>query len=119
MGWIRNRDTITDWGKILEGANLPRGIQPSDIDGILEVSGHFLVLEKKNPNEATSEGQRIMLDAFSRITHFTVIEVVHGKDGVEEVYDYKTRLRRDTNPAKFIEAVEKWAWKRDKSNDGW
>ncbi len=111
MGWVKNRDTVTDWGDILMGANLPRGIQPSDIDGILEVRGKFLVMEKKNPNEPTKQGQNILLNSLSKVPCFTVIKVIHGQNGVEEIYNYKNKESYKTSPAEFIQLVERWAWK--------
>lgn len=111
MSWVKNRDTVTDWGEILEGAKLPRDIQPSDIDGILECRGHFLAMEKKHPGELTKTGQQIMLTALARVPRFTVIKVVRGSDGVEEVFNYRTGITKRTNPAEFISWVETWAWK--------
>lgn len=115
MVWVRNRNTVTDWGEILMGAKLPRDIQPSDIDGILEVRGRFLVMERKKPGEDTREGQEILLKALSRLPRFTVIKILHGSDGIEEVYNYRTRDSRKTNPAEFISWVEDWAWRAEYS----
>ena len=115
MGWVKNRDTVTDWGEILMGAQLPRGIQPSDIDGIVEINNHFLVMERKRANEKTKDGQRYLLEALARQPGFTVLEVVHGEDGVEEVYNYGSDERETTNPGDFIARVEAWAEKADTS----
>ena len=111
--WVRDRDTVTDWGEILAGANLPRGIRPSDIDGVLEVNGHFLFMEKKGPLESEAMGQRLMLEALARNPKsIKVIRVVRGSDGVEAIYDYRTGEYTEIDPADFIRRVEEWAWNR-------
>jgi hypothetical protein len=115
MGWVRNRNTVTDWGHILEGVNLPNGIQPSDIDGILERFGYFLVMEVKKPGELTSRGQEILLSALSQIPRFTVIKIVRSmEEGVNYLLNYRTGEGRTISPADFIQMVEKWAWEADR-----
>ena len=114
--WVRNRDTVTDWGEILVGAQLPREIQPSDIDGIVEINGTFLVMERKKMGEKTRDGQRYLLEALARQSNFTVLEIVHGPDGVEEIYNYGTGKREVSSPSDFIARVEAWADVADNLN---
>jgi hypothetical protein len=115
MGWVRNRNTVTDWGHILEGAKLPNDIKPSDIDGILERYGYFLVMEVKQPGESTSKGQEILLSALAQIPRFKVIRVVRSmEDGVNYVHYYRTGEGKTVTPAEFIQMVEQWAWEADR-----
>jgi len=55
-------------------------ILPSNIDGILERHGRFLVLEWKRPGEELGVGQKIMLQALAGTPCFTVV-IVHGHSG--------------------------------------
>lgn len=57
------KSRLPDWG-ILDGC-FPRGIKPSDVDGIVEINGWFLMLEWKPLNGFLSTGQRLM---FQNIT---------------------------------------------------
>lgn len=48
---------------------------PCDIDMVIERRGHFLVAEWKREGETFSTGQRLMLEALSRVNNFTVLLV--------------------------------------------
>ncbi len=52
----------------------------SDIDGITEKFGHFLVLEFKAENAKVSGGQAYLFDALVRLEEFNVIVVWGPKD---------------------------------------
>jgi hypothetical protein len=49
---------------------------PTNLDGITERNGHFLVIECKHGNEQPSGGQAWMLRAFGGVPKFTVL-IVH------------------------------------------
>jgi hypothetical protein len=53
---------------------------PSNIDGIAERNGKFLVMEWKRPNEKVSEGQKRLLQAFAKTPKFTVVIVQGNTD---------------------------------------
>jgi len=53
----------------------PGKIGMGDVDGIVEINGHFLVLEWKAPGVALSTGQRIMYERMTRDDRFTVVFV--------------------------------------------
>lgn len=61
---------------ILDGV-LPRGASLSDIDGFVEINGHFLAIEFKPPGfEFTRDkGQQYMLERLSLVPNFTVMIV--------------------------------------------
>lgn len=53
---------------------------PSNIDGILERNGQFLVLEWKRRNEKISKGQEILLKALAKTPCFTVMIITGDTD---------------------------------------
>jgi hypothetical protein len=67
----------------------PRSIEPTDIDGFVEIGGYFLVLESKGPGKPLEEGQRKAFERMMRWNHtvpglFTVI-VFWGDPAVPRV----------------------------------
>lgn len=48
------------------------GIMPTDIDGVVERRGNYLVFEEKQPGVDLTKGQRIMLDDLNRNHGMTV-----------------------------------------------
>ena len=58
---------------------------PCDIDMVIERRGHFLVAEWKREGETFSTGQRLMLEALSRVNEFTVL-LVNGCSTENEFY---------------------------------
>jgi hypothetical protein len=61
---------------------------PSNIDGIAERNGKFLVMEWKRPNEKVSEGQRRLLQAFAKTHNFTVVIVQGNTDDELVIQDF-------------------------------
>jgi len=63
-------------------------IRMGDVDGIVEMGGHFLMLEWKSKHRAMLDiGQRIMYERITRSDRFTVI-VVCGSAETMEVTSY-------------------------------
>lgn len=74
-GYLRNRDAYRDAAQdwvILEGC-FGGKIRPSDIDGIVERNGHFLVLEKKPSGYEFRGGQALLFSRLSALPRFTVL----------------------------------------------
>jgi len=68
------RDSLPDWTPLNDC--FPRaGIRVSDIDGMVEVSGHFLFIEWKHPNLDVPEGQLRALQRLSNLPRCTVLIV--------------------------------------------
>ena len=61
---------------------------PSNIDGIAERNGKFLVMEWKRPNEKVSDGQRRLLQAFAKKPDFTVLIIEGNTDEGLVVNDF-------------------------------
>ena len=59
---------------------------PSNVDGMLERNGQFLILEWKRPKEKISNGQRIMLQALAAKPSFMVV-IIYGNTDIVSVLD--------------------------------
>jgi hypothetical protein len=55
---------LWDWAVLREC--FPRGIRPTDIDGMVEMGGRYLILEGKNPNVPVPVAQQRMFDSMLR-----------------------------------------------------
>lgn len=76
MGTFYRPQYAEDWGF------LDHHCLPTNMDGLVERHGHFLLLEVKR-GDMQSEGQRIMLEALARLPNWTVI-VVHSRSTAED-----------------------------------
>ena len=76
-------DALWDWG-ILKGCFGSTKIEPSDVDGLVERNGHFLILEAKNPGVKIKQGQWWTLNALRNTGFFTAI-IVWGKANQPEM----------------------------------
>lgn len=79
-GNLRDRETaarrLWDWAEL--SAAFTGKIRPCDIDGIVEINGHFLVIEAKPAHEMPPDGgQRRVLDELAKLPRFTVL-VLYG-----------------------------------------
>ena len=64
---------------------------PSDLDGIAERNGYFLIMEWKRPGEKMSEGQKRLLAALASNTRFMVVVVIGNTDNgtnIQEFWQY-------------------------------
>ena len=64
---------------------------PSDLDGIAERKGHFLIMEWKRPGEKASEGQKRLLQALAANPKFMVVVIIGNTDGetkIDEFWQY-------------------------------
>jgi len=73
---IRNlalRGVVWNWKPVADA--LPGRCGVSDLDGVIERRGHFLILETKRPGEQLPVGQLIMLKALAALPNFLVLVV--------------------------------------------
>jgi hypothetical protein len=91
-------DALWDWG-ILDGCFGNTRIKPTDIDGLVERNGQFLLLEAKGPNAPIPYGQEITFKNLLKTGIFTVI-VIWGNPGKPE----HMQIYRPDCPAKKREA---------------
>jgi len=66
---------------------------PSNVDFILERRGKFLFAEFKKPDEQISGGQKILLEALSRVPGFKVFVATGWNEGTHLVVTQLTMIR--------------------------
>ena len=63
---------------------------PSNVDGICERNGHFLIMEWKRPDEKVSKGQEILLKALAENPRFIVTIIIGNTDNGTQIDKYFT-----------------------------
>jgi len=76
-------ESLWDWG-FLDGC-FKRNIKVTDIDGLVEAGGRFLLLEAKSSNAPIPDGQRFAFEALVKTGLWTVL-VMWGKPNEPESY---------------------------------
>lgn len=71
-------ESAWDWG-ILKGCFGTSKIEPTDVDGLVERNGRFLVLEAKKPGVRIKQGQKITFNALRNTGLFTIV-IVWGEN---------------------------------------
>lgn len=61
---------------------------PSNVDGICERKGKFLVMEWKRPNEQVSKGQEYLIKALAKQPNFIVIIIYGDTDDETTVHKF-------------------------------
>ncbi len=103
---------LWDWG-ILDGCFGNTKIKPSDLDGLVERNGKFLVLEAKGPGVPIKTGQLMTIKALRETGLFTVI-VVWGEQNCPQemqIYypmPYKIGSRCSAGLNDLRQAVSSW-----------
>jgi len=100
----------TDWLDIIN--QFPRGIRPTDIDGMVEINSHFLFLEEKGQGKSLDTGQRLAFKRLSCNPNTTVlvfrpgttadVEAMVWENG--ETVGFKPCTRRQ-----FLRWIQRWA----------
>lgn len=67
---------------------------PSNVDGICERKGKFLIMEWKRPSEKVSEGQKILLKALASKDDFMVV-IIYGNTDNSMVIDKYFLVQKD------------------------
>lgn len=57
----------------------PRGIRPTDVDGMVEMNGHFLFMEEKSAGKSVDHGQHLALKRLAARSNVTVAFFRPGK----------------------------------------
>jgi len=104
---------IWDWG-ILRGCFGETRIEPTDIDGLVERNGKFLLIEAKAPNVELKRGQQITFQALQKTGVFSIL-IVWGETNKPERMQLWTRkgemLIDPASLDKLRQIVAKWfAW---------
>lgn len=74
-------ESLPNWDEYIEC--FPRGIRPTDVDGFVEINGHLLFLEEKQPGKGPDEGQRRALAALAVRDDVTVVYLRPKDAGLE------------------------------------
>ena len=85
--------THTDYGDFKGLIESNPNFIPSNVDGIAERNGYFLILEWKRPGEKMSEGQKRLLKALAANTKFMVVVIIGDTDegtNIQEFWQYST-----------------------------
>lgn len=78
---------------------------PSNVDGICERKGKFLIMEWKRQNEKVSMGQQILLKALAANDDFMVV-IIYGNTDNSMVIDKYWLLQKDGTPMHHGTGVE-------------
>lgn len=105
------------WNDIAEC--FPRGIIPTDIDGMVEIGGHILFLEEKSIGKHIDEGQRKALKALSSKDNVTVVVFRPGLKSEMEMLVFREGTSTDgwqkVTRVDFLEWLRHWAFRADSS----
>lgn len=91
--------THTDYGDFKGLIPTNPNLVPSNVDGILERNGQFLILEWKKPGEKVSEGQKRLLQAFAAKPSFMVV-IIYGNTDNGTIIDSFWQLTSEGKPFK-------------------
>jgi hypothetical protein len=107
---IKFMEGFWDWGFL--DNSLPGKIKVSDIDGIVEINGKFLILETKNYGAAIPIGQKIMYEKLWKTGLFTIVYLWGEKSFVEEMQVLypggKNSPKKSATNDDFKKVVEWW-----------
>lgn len=111
---------LPNWGDLFDV--FPRGIQPTDVDGLVEINGKFLVLEEKHFDADLSNGQRYAFERLAMLGPVTVFVFrparpsgLHVKTITARTIATSTHLRWEhISRADFKERLRLWAAYADK-----
>jgi hypothetical protein len=98
-------------------------IKPTDIDGIVERRGNFIVFETKDPGKEIPRGQQILLRELHKTGRFTIM-IIYGKQNPEyaEVYypgcEHTATLTGEAECQDFVRSWYNWADKKSKKQTG-
>ena len=83
---------------------------PSNVDGIAERNGHFLIMEWKRNGEKISEGQKRLLKSLAATSRFMVV-IIYGNTDNGTVIESFWQLTADGKPFKAgigFESFKEW-----------
>lgn len=75
--------SLPSWDDLLDA--FPRDIRPTDIDGVVEINGHVLILDQKSAGKTFEEGQRRAYEALRERPKTTIVGIREGANTELEV----------------------------------
>lgn len=100
---------LPSWDDIIE--RLPGAIRPTDIDGMVECSGHFLFIEEKTAGKSMDEGQRkaLVRQGAQPNTTVVVIRPIAGSvTGMQVLWYPNPNGFQDITRDEFLDWVADW-----------
>ena len=95
----------------LDGA-IPGGVNPSDIDQVLERNGHFLFIECKRPHQPVPRGQQILFDRLLQLSStdhdVRLLQVVGNPPDKIQQRGWWGKPLRDTSLEEVRGLVRRW-----------
>lgn len=98
---------------------LPRKIAMTDLDGTVEVNGHFLFLEWKSYVGEIPTGQRIYFQRLTSLSEKITAVVVAGNsetmqvDAIRVIHNGRLADWKDCDLEGLFERIERWSSKAD------
>lgn len=93
-------EQLWDWA-VLDGCFGQSKIKPTDVDGLIEHNGHFLMLEAKNDGVPVPLGQAILHQSW--LDNGNSLIIIYGEPGKNpqklECYIFGRRIVREIEPA--------------------
>lgn len=112
---------LPSWDDII--ARLPGKIRPTDIDGMVECSGHFLFIEEKSPGKSPEEAQRKAFVRLANQPNTTVVimrPVAGSVTGMQAIWFPNPNGYIDLTRNEFLDWIEDWGIKsRSKKPRAW
>ena len=92
----------------LKGVLPRKKVVPTDIDGLLEINGSFLYIETKFSMYSMPLGQRLTLQALSKLDCFTVccVHIEKKQTSVDGVYEFAPKHMCFVNKGRFTKWKE-------------
>lgn len=98
---------------------LPRKIAMTDLDGTVEVNGHFLFLEWKSHGADIPVGQRIYFERLTKLSDKIVAVVVAGDpdtmqvDKIKSIYKGRISEWEECSLLDLFDRIKRWSTKVD------
>lgn len=99
-------ENLWDWG-FLDGCFGGTRIRVTDIDGLVERNGHFLLIEAKSPGKEVPTGQRILFDRLVQDKRWHVL-IVWGEPNKPQEMQVWGYGKMKGGEAKLQDVVRRW-----------
>ena len=103
-------NNLWDWS-ILDGCFGNTRIHPTDVDGLVERNGKFLLIEAKSPGVEIKTGQMIMFNKLVHTGYFTVILVwgeINNPEKITLMTSKTIEVYENISLDKLREITSKW-----------
>jgi len=104
---------VPDWGWL--NGLLPRGCRPTDIDGIVELDGRFLLLELKAFTGTLQNAQKWVFERLTALTPDIIVVVLYAETMVPEslremqlIYNGKSHPKIACTHTEFASRYARW-----------